>query len=131
MSPVVGLKKIVNLINGELKTPKIHQFNYLIDWLNKNHRTNITKLPFKDNVLSHDGWLSGFIDSDGSFSVQHTKLESGAKKRKISCRFATTRTRYTSLKGAAISHVIVLYCIKFRGFRQFVPGLCCLKFIIY
>ncbi|MCO8751362.1 hypothetical protein KLO70_18335 [Clostridioides difficile] len=26
------------------------------------------------------------MDSDGSFSVQHTKLENGAKKRKISCR---------------------------------------------
>lgn len=30
--------------------------------------------------------MAGFIDSDGSFSVQHTKLENGAKKRKISCR---------------------------------------------
>ena len=26
------------------------------------------------------------MDADGSFSVQHTKLEKGAKKRKISCR---------------------------------------------
>lgn len=40
----------------------------------------------KNSYLSEDSWLSGFIDSDGSFSVQHTKLENGAKKRKISCR---------------------------------------------
>jgi hypothetical protein len=40
----------------------------------------------KDSSLSGDGWLSGFIDSNGSFSVQHTKLENNAKKRKISCR---------------------------------------------
>jgi hypothetical protein len=40
----------------------------------------------KDSSFSGDGWLSGFIDSDGSFSVQHTKLENNAKKRKISCR---------------------------------------------
>lgn len=86
VSPVVGLKKIVNLINGELRTPKIHQLHALIDWLNKNHNTNITKLPLKKSPLSEDGWLSGFIDSDGSFSVLHTKLENGAKKRKISCR---------------------------------------------
>jgi uncharacterized protein YwgA len=26
------------------------------------------------------------VDADGSFSIQHTKLEDGAKKRKISCR---------------------------------------------
>lgn len=86
VSPVVGLKKLVNLINGELRTPKIHQLHKLIDWLNKNHNTNFTKLPLKDSLLSDDGWLSGFIDSDGSFSVQHTKLENNAKKRKISCR---------------------------------------------
>lgn len=86
VSPVIGLKKLVHLINGELRTPKIHQLHKLIDWLNKNHNTGITKLPLKDSSLSEDGWLSGFIDSDGSFSVQHTKLENNAKKRKISCR---------------------------------------------
>ena len=86
VSPVVGLKKIVSLINGELRTPKIHQFYKLIDWLNKNHNTNIKKLPLKEGNLIFDSWLSGFIDSDGSFSVQHTKTETGAAKRKISCR---------------------------------------------
>lgn len=86
VSPVIGLKKLVYLINGELRTPKIHQLHKLIDWLNKNHNANITKLPLKDSSLSEDGWLSGFIDSDGSFSVQHTKLENNTKKRKISCR---------------------------------------------
>ena len=86
VSPVVGLKKIVSLINGELRTPKIHQLYNLIDWLNKNHSTKIEKLPLKEGHLANDSWLSGFIDSDGSFSVQHTKVENNAKKRKISCR---------------------------------------------
>jgi hypothetical protein len=31
VSPVVGLKKIVSLLNGELKTPKINQLYNLID----------------------------------------------------------------------------------------------------
>jgi hypothetical protein len=31
VSPVVGLKKLVHLINGELRTPKIHQLHKLID----------------------------------------------------------------------------------------------------
>lgn len=86
VSPVVGLKKIVNLINGELRTPKIHQLYALIDWLNKNHSTNITKLSIKNSPLYQDSWLSGFTDSDGSFSIVYTKLENGAKKRKIACR---------------------------------------------
>ena len=58
----------------------------LIDWLNKHHNTNIDKLPLKEGPLANDSWLSGFIDSDGSFSVLHTKVENDAKKRKISCR---------------------------------------------
>ena len=88
ISPVIGLKKIVNLINGEFITPKVRQLYNLIDWLNKNHRTNFKKLPAsqKSGNLGENSWLSGFIDSDGSFSVQYTKLENGAKKRKISCR---------------------------------------------
>ncbi len=86
ISPVIGLKKIVYLINGQLRTPKIHQLNNLIDWLNINHNTKIDKLPLKKGSLANDNWLSGFVDADGSFSVQHTKTENGAKKRKISCR---------------------------------------------
>ncbi|BCR34217.1 intron-encoded LAGLIDADG endonuclease family protein (mitochondrion) [Aspergillus udagawae] len=86
VSSVIGLKKVVELLNGELRTPKIHLLYNLIDWLNKNHKANIIKLPLKNSSLSKDSWLSGFIDSNGSFSIQHTKLENGAKKRKISCR---------------------------------------------
>ena len=86
VSPVIGLKKIVCLINGQLKTPKIHQLYKLIDWLNKNHNTDFIKLPLNNNSLEDNSWLSGFVDADGSFSVQYTKTETGAKKRKISCR---------------------------------------------
>ena len=86
ISSVVGLKNIVSLINGQLRTPKIYQFNKLIDWLNQNHRSDINKFPLKKGLLLNDSWLSGFIDADGSFSVQYTKTENGAKKRKISCR---------------------------------------------
>lgn len=86
VSPVKGLKRIVDLINGELRTPKIHQLNLLIDWLNKNSQSNITKLPVKKGNISEDAWFSGFVDADGSFDIQHTKKEDGALKRKVSCR---------------------------------------------
>ena len=86
VSPVKGLKTIVELINGELRTPKINQLYLLIGWLNKNHNANIEKLPLKTGNIGSDSWLAGFIDADGSFSIQHTKRESGALKRKISCR---------------------------------------------
>lgn len=86
ISPVKGLKIIIEYINGELRTPKIIQLNNLIDWVNKHHSSNIIKLGLKKEQLYNDSWLSGFIDADGSFYIQHTKLENKAKKRKISCR---------------------------------------------
>jgi len=106
ISPVIGLKKVVNLLNGEMRTPKIYQLHNLIDWLNKNHDTNIKKLPLKDNYLPEDGWLSGFIDSDGSFSVQYTKLENGAKKRKISCRLRIEQRILDPITNESYSKVL-------------------------
>lgn len=98
VSPVKGLKRLVNFLNGELRTPKIGQLYLLIDWLNSNHGWNIHKLPIKSSSLKDDSWLAGFVDADGSFSVQHTsskeKSDSASsffmlarkKKRKVSCR---------------------------------------------
>lgn len=86
VSPVKGLKRLVSMLNGELRTPKIHQFHLLIDWLNQNHGSNIHKLPIKSSSLINDSWLSGFVDADGSFSIQHTKKEDEALNRKVSCR---------------------------------------------
>jgi hypothetical protein len=86
VSPVKGLKRLVSMINGELRTPKINQLYLLIDWLNQNHKSNIPKLPIKLGSLTSDSWLAGFVDADGSFSIQHTKKETGALKRKVSCR---------------------------------------------
>lgn len=86
VSPVKGLKVIVNLINGELRTPKINQLYLLIDWLNQNHSTNIRRLPLSTSNLNNNSWFAGFVDADGSFSIQHTRKTTGALKRKISCR---------------------------------------------
>ena len=94
VSPVKGLKNIIECINGELRTPKIIQLHNLIDWINKNHSSNIVKLSLKVKDLSKDSWLAGFIDADGSFSIQHTKLENNAKKRKISCRLRIEQRMY-------------------------------------
>jgi len=106
VSPVIGLKKIVYLINGELRTPKIHQLYKLIDWLNKHHSTNIGKLSLKNGSLTEDSWLSGFIDSDGSFSVQHTKVENNAKKRKISCRLRIEQRMLDPVTGKSYLDVL-------------------------
>jgi len=47
ISPVKGLKFIIECINGELRTPKIIQLYNLIDWINKNHSSEIKKTSCK------------------------------------------------------------------------------------
>ena len=86
VSPVKGLKKIILLINGELRTPKVHQLHKLIDWINVNHSSNIIKKSVNKESKFNNSWLAGFVDADGSFGIRHTKIENKAKKRQISCR---------------------------------------------
>ena len=110
VSPVVGLKKIVNLINGELRTPKIHQLHSLINWLNINHNAQLEKLPLNKDSLDNNSWLSGFVDADGSFSVQYTKTEDGAKKRKISCRMRIEQRVLDPITNDSYSDILNQIC---------------------
>lgn len=77
-----------------MRTPKIIQLHNLIDWINKIHSSSIIKLPLKRDNLNKNRWLAGFIYADGSFSIQYTKLENKAKKRKISCRLRIEQRMY-------------------------------------
>lgn len=106
VSPVKGLKKIIQLINGELRTPKIHQLHTLIDWINLNHSSNIDKLPLKKGLIYNDSWLAGFVDADGGFYIGHTKLENNAKKSKISCRLRIEQRMVEPISKQSYSDVL-------------------------
>ena len=80
-----SLCKIVSLMNGKLRTPKIDQFYLLIDWMNKNYFNNdinkkIVKLPLDISSLMNNSWLSGFIDADGNFYIR-------CSLKQIICKF--------------------------------------------
>lgn len=80
-----GILNLVNLLNGNMKTPKINSLYKLIDWLNnKNPNLNFTKLPLNSDYLNNDAWLSGMIESDGHFSIRTTMT---GKYPKIECKF--------------------------------------------
>jgi len=50
-----GILTLVNLLNGQMKTPKIHSLYNLIDWLNKKNPTlNIIKLPLNTLLLNRN-----------------------------------------------------------------------------
>lgn len=72
ISDLQGLNKVVNLINGYMRTPKIVQLYILIDWISTKGKspTFFYKLPLDNSPLDSNAWLSGFIDSDRCFTVR-------------------------------------------------------------
>lgn len=76
-----SIQKIIKLINGEFKTPKIDQLYNLIDWINKKHGLNLKKLPLNQELLENNNWLAGFIDADGSFYIRYSS-------KQIICKFS-------------------------------------------
>ena len=78
-----GIETVCTLINGLMRTPKIHDLWNLIDWLN-NEKPHLS-MPKKEKnglPLLEDGWLSGFIEADGHFAVRTT-----LSQFKVECRF--------------------------------------------
>ena len=81
---IEGLFLLVSLINGNMRTPKIHALWDLIDWLNIKKYLNILKKPLNITSLDKDAWLSGFIEADGHFSVRTTTI---SKYPRVECKF--------------------------------------------
>lgn len=79
-------KELVNLVtimNGCLRTPKIIKFNDLIVWLNNRYHYNIPINSVDTSSLNSNGWLSGFIDADGSFKVRYTEKRIDVNTNKV------------------------------------------------
>lgn len=90
-----GILYLVNLLNGNMRTPKINSLYKLIDWLNnKNPNLNMQNLPLNTNSLKNDAWLSGFIEADGHFSVRTTMT---GKYPKIECKFELSQRQIDHL----------------------------------
>ena len=67
-----GLVLIVSILNGNMRTPKIHSLYKLMDWLNNSKNTNFVKKPLNHSSLTSNAWLSGFLEADGSFQIRTT-----------------------------------------------------------
>lgn len=64
--------KIINIINGYMRTPKIEALHRAIDWLNNDstaYAGNINKLNLDQSPIDSNAWLAGFTDGDGNFSI--------------------------------------------------------------
>lgn len=70
---VIWLKKdvikIINLINGYMRTPKIEALHRAIKWYNGFYNINIEPLDLDQSSINSNAWLAGFTDGDGNFSI--------------------------------------------------------------
>ena len=85
-----GILFIISLINGNMRTPKIHSLNALIDFLNQTKGTSIEKYPISIEPLNSNPWLSGFIEADASFQVRAT---TSGKYPKYECKLEISQRR--------------------------------------
>ena len=91
ISNLVSLYRLVNIINGYIRTPKIYKLNKLIDYLN-NKGYDINKYPLDLTPLNSNAWLSGFIDADGHFSVRVSTDKKNILKR-IACSLEISQSK--------------------------------------
>ena len=114
-----GILKLVNLLNGQMKTPKIHSLYKLIDWLNnKNPQLNLSKLPLNTLLLNKNAWLSGFIESDGHFSVRTSFT---GKYPKIECKFELSQRQKDHLGNSneLFLNIIAKFLnVSLKNFRE-------------
>ena len=85
-----GLYKVISLINGNMRTPKINSLYKLIDFLNNSRKTSIEKKSLDNSSLNSNAWLSGFIEADGSFQVRTTIT---GKNPKYECKLEICQRR--------------------------------------
>lgn len=83
-----GVLKIINYINGYMRTPKIEALHRAINWFNSHNQacliskpqnkkiekfeSNIKLLPLDKSPINSNSWLAGFTDADGNFSITIT-----------------------------------------------------------
>lgn len=61
--------KVINLINGSMRTPKIEALHRAINWINENDNNSIPLLGLDLSFIDSNSWLSGFSDADANFSI--------------------------------------------------------------
>lgn len=75
--------KIINIINGYMRTPKIEALHRVINWFNKHGNCNIKCLGLDKSSIDSNAWLAGFSDGNGNFSITITNRK---KKGKITSK---------------------------------------------
>lgn len=84
---ITGLLKLVKLINGKMRTPKIEALHRLINWLNNKNidKEFIVCLGLDSSPLDSNSWFAGFSDADSYFQVSLIENKELGTIQRIKC----------------------------------------------
>lgn len=112
ITTISGLSNIISLINGHLRTPKIHKFNQLIKWMNEKNKGSFFVHPLFDcylvdtSPLLDNAWFSGFLDADGSFDIRiREKSKEGNSKNRVEARMRLEQRKIDPNTGLSYASV--------------------------
>lgn len=106
--------KIINIINGYMRTPKIEALHRAIDWLNNYSNCNINCLKLDQSPIDSNAWLAGFTDGDGNFSITliDRKKNGNITSKRIQTFFRIelrqTYHRSVSAEQGGVSYFVIL-----------------------
>lgn len=98
INKIADVYKIIQIINGYLRTPKIEALNRAIVWINDYQNKNkdsqiastqlimsqiqtISLMPLDNSPIASNSWLAGFSDADGNFSINIHQRSNSLKSR--------------------------------------------------
>lgn len=110
-----GLTKVIGLINGHLRTPKIEQFNAMINWINKYPPSVLACARGGDCIptqtvdhseIHGNAWLAGFIEADGSFDIRVSQTSTGSIKNRVSARLRLEQRKFDPVTNASYFEIM-------------------------
>ncbi len=106
--------KIINIINGYMRTPKVEALHRSIAWFNKFDNQNINCLSQDNTPIDSNSWLAGFSDGDANFSITITdrKKKGNVTSKRVQTFFRIElRQNYHRGEAGAKSYFIILSLI--------------------
>jgi len=114
------LIKLVYLINGKFRTPKLEKLEKLIEYINKkwyhNKEQFLISKSLDNSPLGNNSWLAGFTEGDDSFNINITWPDEArviGKYGQIRLTFEIIQTRLdiiSFMKYEKIMKEISIFC---------------------
>ena len=125
ISDLIGVFKIICIINGHMRTPKHEVLHRAINWYNdyiiqnKNNKLSIIKfildniyhidcLPLDDSNIENNNWLSGFTDAEGHFSININQRKNKNQSRVQPFFIIEVRQNYHRNEGENLSYYFIM-----------------------